>query len=144
MASTLGPKGWEINQYQTRASLELTSFFFALFFSSHLHLLIGRRTWASVHLAVFSVIASTACPPVALVVAHWGDHERKWRLRYFCAFVYCVIHWRWKRSPLTPACEKVLMLSRGSLWDLLHLLSRILFNLDHHLFHESSSLIQQQ
>lgn len=49
-----GAQGWEINQYQTgwiRASAWSFScvdlFFSALFFSSHLHLLIGGRLWLS-------------------------------------------------------------------------------------------------
>lgn len=113
-----GAQGWEINQYQTgwvRASAWSFSWvdlvFFALFFSPHLHLLIGRRSRASVRLAVFSVIASTVFAPLGC-----GSSGRSWEemeasvLQCFCLSCDSL---KIKRSPHTPPCEKVSMLLRA-------------------------------
>ena len=72
-----GAQGWEINQYETswvRASAWSFSyvdlFFFTLLFSSHLHLLIGCRSWASVCLTGFAVTAIYCICTVKLVTVH--------------------------------------------------------------------------
>lgn len=78
-----GTQDWEINQYQTgwiRASVwsffHVNLFFFALFFSSHLHLLIGGRSCASVCLAVVSVFA-ICC--ILLCGPRYGTLGRSWK-----------------------------------------------------------------
>lgn len=76
-----GAQGWEVNQYQTgwiRASAWSFScvdlFFFALFFSPHLHLLIGGRSWLS---GLQSVYLSFLWLP-STVFAPWPSLEISW------------------------------------------------------------------
>lgn len=122
MAATPGAQGWEINQYQSgwiTASAWSVScidlFIFTLFFSSHLHLLIGGRLWLtqlrSVYLSLLRLPSIVFAPWPSLRLI--GEIMRgKRRLRCFC------LQWdSWKiEGLLIPLpCEKVLMLLRAPL-----------------------------